>query len=586
MRRFFVGIFALIGLFVVLAVAVGIGAWAWFAPKAPAIADTTLLTIDLTQNFPETTPEDSLWRFFVEEKPSVRDLVDGIERASRDERVKGIFARIGGEEMGLGKIQELRDAILAFRATGKPAVAFADSFGEFGAGSHSYYLATAFDEIWLQPMGTLGLTGIRSEQPFFRGTLGKLGIEPRLDHREEYKTVMNTITETKMTPPHREMVQSILGSVHGQLAREVAASRKLAEDEATRLLDGGPYMAEEAQRAKLVDRVGYRDEALAAARTKAGSGTRLLRFSPYLQRAGRPHAQGPRIALIVGAGAIQRGESEASPLSGSVSIGAESMARTFRMAVADPQVKAILFRVDSPGGSAVASETIWRETVRAREAGKPVIVSMSDVAGSGGYYIAAAADKIVAHPATLTGSIGVVAGKLILRGLWEKVGVTWDTAQIGENASMFSTIEDFTPEGKQRLEASLDSIYAGFKERVARGRKLDPDAVEAVAKGRVWTGEEAKAKGLVDELGGYAVALRLAKEAARIPADAEVEIKVFPEEEDPRELILAKLLGRERDDRERTRAPIAVWLDRARPILQRAEAALDAGVLTAPDVRP
>jgi protease-4 len=376
--------------------------------------------------------------------------------------------------------------------------------------------------------------------------------------------------------------------VHGQLAHDIAASRKLAEEEANRLLDGGPYMAEEAKRVKLVDRIGYHDEALAAARAKAGSGTQILRFAHYVERAGRLHTHGPRIALIVGAGAIQRGDSEASPLSGSVSIGAESMARNFRKAVSDPKVKAILFRVDSPGGSAVASETIWRETVRAREAGKPVIVSMSDVAGSGGYYIAAAASKIVAHPATLTGSIGVVAGKMLLRGLWQKVGVTWDTAQIGNNASMFSSIEDFTPEGKQRLEASLDTIYAGFKDRVARGRKLDPDAVEAIAKGRVWTGEEAKAKGLVDELGGYAVALRLAKEAARIPPDAEVEIKVFPEEENARELILDKLLGRERDDRdrERTQAPVAAWFERARPILQRVEAALDAGVLTAPDLRP
>jgi protease-4 len=391
-----------------------------------------------------------------------------------------------------------------------------------------------------------------------------------------------------MTQPHREMIQSILASVHGQLAHDIAASRKLAEEEANRLLDGGPYMAEEAKRVKLVDRIGYHDEALAAARAKAGSGTQILRFAHYVERAGRLHTHGPRIALIVGAGAIQRGDSEASPLSGSVSIGAESMARNFRKAVSDPKVKAILFRVDSPGGSAVASETIWRETVRAREAGKPVIVSMSDVAGSGGYYIAAAASKIVAHPATLTGSIGVVAGKMLLRGLWQKVGVTWDTAQIGNNASMFSSIEDFTPEGKQRLEASLDTIYAGFKDRVARGRKLDPDAVEAIAKGRVWTGEEAKAKGLVDELGGYAVALRLAKEAARIPPDAEVEIKVFPEEENARELILDKLLGRERDDRdrERTQAPVAAWFERARPILQRVEAALDAGVLTAPDLRP
>jgi protease-4 len=584
-RRFLVGILALIGFFVVLAVGIGVGTWLWLKPTPTVVADTTLLTLDLTHALAETAPDDPLSRFFAEERPTLRDVVEGLGRAARDSRVKGLFVLVGGEEMGFGKIQELRDAIHAFRKAGKPAVAFTDSFGELGSGAHAYYLATAFDEIWLQPLGALGLAGLRSEQPFFRGTLEKLAVEPRLDHRSEYKTAMNTITETAMTPEHRAMIESILKSVHGQLARDLAAQRNMPEADAARLLAGGPYMADEAQRLRLVDRVGYRDEALAAARAKAGSGARNLRLAAYLDRVGRS-GKGERIALIVGAGAIQRGDSETSPLSGSFTMGAETVARAFRMASSDPQVKAILFRVDSPGGSAVASETIWRETVRAREAGKPVIVSMSDVAGSGGYYIAAAADKIVAHPATLTGSIGVVGGKMLVRGLWEKAGVTWDAAQIGDNASMFSAIEDFTPEGKRRLEASLDAIYTGFKDRVAKGRKMDAAAVEAVAKGRVWTGEEAKEKGLVDELGGYEVALRLAKEAARIPPDAEIELKIYPEEEDPRELLLAKLLGRERDDRERARTQLSAWLDRARPVLQRVEAAIDGGVLTAPDVRP
>jgi protease-4 len=583
-RRFIVGFFALIGFLVVLTMAAGIGAFLYFKPKTPTLAERTVLTLDLTENFAETTGDEPLAHLFLEAKPGLRDVLDGIERAAGDNRVKAIFARIGGEEMGFAKIQELRDAILAFRATGKPAIAFADSFGEVGSGAHSYYLASVFDEIWLQPLGSLGLTGLRSEQPFFRGTLDKLEVEPQLDHRSEYKTAMNTITETAMTAAHREMIQSILRSVHGQLARDIAKARKLDEAEAARLISGGPYLAEEAKAARLVDRIGYRDEALAAARDRLGGDTSTLRLTAYLDRAGRPHRDGPRIALIIATGAIQRGESQTNPLSGSFSMGADTVSRAFRRAVADPRVKAILFRIDSPGGSAVASETIWRETVRARQLGKPIIVSMGDVAGSGGYYIAAAADKIVAQPATLTGSIGVVGGKMVVRGLWGKVGVTWDTAEIGDNAAMFSTIEDFTPKGRQRLEASLDAIYAGFKERVASGRKLDAAAIEAVAKGRVWTGEEALAKGLVDALGGYATALRLAKEAAGIAPDAEVEIKLFPEEEDPRDYLLAKLFGREREDR--ARSSVAAWLESARPMLQRIETATQSGVLTAPDVRP
>jgi protease-4 len=242
-------------------------------------------------------------------------------------------------------------------------------------------------------------------------------------------------------------------------------------------------------------------------------------------------------------------------------------------------VRAILFRVDSPGGSAVASETIWREAVRARQAGKPVIVSMGDVAGSGGYYVAAGADKIIAQPATLTGSIGVVAGKMLTEDFWGKIGVTWDSVQVGRNAGMFSMLKDFTPAEKQRFESFLDAVYAGFKERVAAGRRMAADAVEQVAKGRVWTGEDAKARGLVDELGGFDLALRRAKEAAGLPPDEPVTLRTFPPERSFGEIVLAYLAGR--DERDDTRAPTgpAAWLAEVRALLQRVEA-----VTSTPDV--
>jgi protease IV len=554
MRRFILGFFTVIGLLVVLLVVGGWVAWRMLAPREPVIADSTILSLELGHGLAEASPSDPFARLFVEETPSLRDMLDALQRAGDDSRIKGVFARIAGDELATASVQELRGAIAAFRAKGKFAIAFADTFGEFSAGNRSYYLATAFDEIWLQPLGAVGLTGLHVESPFFRGTLDKIGVVPRLDHRSEYKSAMNTMTDTAMGAPQREEMTAIVASIFGQIRRDVAASRHIGEAELGAIIDGGPYQASEASKLHLVDRLGYRDQALAAARGRAGGTAALLRPLAYLDRAGRPNEEGPTIALIVGAGIIQRGESTENPLSGSGVLGAETLAHAFRTALADPKVRAILFRINSPGGSAVASETIWRETVRAREANIPVIVSMGDVAGSGGYYVAAGADKIVAQPATLTGSIGVVAGKMIVGGLWDRLGVTWGTVEEGRNAGMFSTLEDYTPVGERHFQSFLDTVYAGFKERVAAGRRLDAASVERIARGRVWTGEDAESRGLVDALGGYDTALRLARIAAHLDAEAPITLKTYPPERGAREQILAHLFGGDGDEDGQARA--------------------------------
>jgi protease IV len=548
MRRFVVGFFTVVGLIVVLLVVLGAIAWRVLVPPAPGIASSTILSLELGHKLAEAVPPDPYSRLFFEETPSLRDLLDALQRAGDDPRIKGVVARIAGDELATASVQELREAVAAFRARGKFAIAFADTFGEFSAGNRAYYLATAFDEIWLQPLGAVGLTGLRVESPFFRGTLDKLGIVPRLDHRSEYKSAMNAMTDTAMGAPQREEYTAIVASVLGQMRRDVAAARHIGESDIGPIIDGGPYQASEADKLHLVDHVGYRDQAIAAARARAGGTAALLRPLAYLDRAGRPNREGPTIALIYGTGLIQRGESTDNPISGSGVLGAESVAHAFRSALADPKVRAIVFRINSPGGSAVASETIWRETARAREANIPVIASMSDVAGSGGYYIAAAADKIVAQPATLTGSIGVVAGKMIVSGLWDKLGVSWGTVEEGKNAGMFSTLEDYTPEGEQHFQSFLDTVYAGFKDRVAAGRRLDKATVETIARGRVWTGEDAKSRGLVDSLGGYGEALRLARIAAHLDAEAPITLQVYPPERDPREQLIAHLLGRDDDE--------------------------------------
>src|SRR5215813_6205878 len=510
MRRFIVGFFAAVGFLTTLLALGGVLLISGLKPKVTPLAGNIILSLDLNRGLAEGAHEDRLLRLLVGGEPSLRDVLDGIETASGDPRVKGLLARIGDDGLGLGKIQELRDAIAAFRAKGKFALAFADSFGEFGPATRPYYLATAFDEIWLQPMGNVGLTGLYADSPFFRGTLDILGVVPEFDHREEYKTAMNLLTESKMTPAHREELEALLASLAGQIVRGIAQGRKLSEAEVHDLIDRGPLLAEEAVQAKLVDRLGYRDEALAHARARAGSGAEVVSLQKYLDRAGRPHREGSTIAVIYGSGLVTRSGDSANPVTGSKLMAATELTRAFRAAVRDPAVRAILFRIDSPRGSAVASESIWREVLSARERGKPVIVSMGDVAGSGGYYVAASADKIVAEPATLTGSIGVLAGKLVFADLLKKIGISTDSAQVGANAAMFSPTDDFSTRAHARLQAFLDETYRGFKDHVAAGRHMTQDEVEAVAKGRVWSGEDAKTRGLVDGLGGYAVALRLA----------------------------------------------------------------------------
>ena len=586
MRRLLFGFFATIGFLTVLfAVAVAVLVIR-FKPSTPTLPGNIILSVDLTQGLADGPGEQSLLRFVSGGKSNLRDFLDGVEAAAADPRVKGILARVGNDEFAVAEAQQIRDAVVAFRAKGKFAIAFADSFGEFDAGTRPYYLATAFDQIWLQPMGSVGLTGLYSDTTFFKGTFDLVGIVPEFDHRGSYKTAANVLTETKMTPPHREEVEDLLTSVAGQIVSGIAQARKLSPDAVRAAIDRGPLLADEALKASLVDRLGYRDEVIAAAHKRAGSDAELVGLSTYLGGAKRPYRQGERIALIYGSGLIVRGGGgAASPLSGSAEMAADKITQAFRDAVRDAKVRAILFRVDSPGGSVVASESIWHDVVFARERGKPVIVSMGDVAGSGGYYVAAPADKIVAEPATLTGSIGVLAGKLVVADLFKKIGISTDSAQFGANAAMFSATSDFTPAARSRLEAFLDVTYQGFKDHVADGRHMTADAVEAVAKGRVWSGEEAKARGLVDALGGYETALGIARDTAHIPADEPIQLIVFPREEGPVQLLYNRLTGKEREDDTLGITSLGRAIEAAQPLLQRIEAALDSpGILTMPPI--
>lgn len=558
------GALGLIGMVIVLVVAVAIG-------SKGRVPSKTILEANFEQSFLEDVPDTPAARFTMSERQTLRDVVDAIDRGANDDRVAGMVARIGAAKMGMAQTQEIRDAVQRFRAHKKFAVAYSETFGEFGPGNGAYYLATAFDQIYLQPSGDIGLTGIIMESPFIKGTLSKLGVTFHGDHRYEYKNALNFYTETKYTGPHKEAMTAIMNSWFTQMKDGICQARQIAPDKFQAIVDGGPYLGKEAVDAKLVDAVAYRDEVYGKVKSKAGSGAELLYLDKYLDRAGRPHDSGKKIALVFGVGGVTRGKSDFDPVQGSQTMGSETVAGAIRAAAEDSDVKAILFRVDSPGGSYVASDTIWREVMRARQAGKPVIVSMGDLAGSGGYFVAMAADKIVAQPGTITASIGVLGGKMLTSGLWEKVGLSWDEIHQGENATMFTGTRDYTPAEWGRFQAWLDRVYVDFTGKVADGRKLPKEKVLQIAKGRIWSGQDAKNLGLVDELGGYDTALKLAKKAANIPESDEVKIVVYPRPKTFVEAVLQRH-GADNSDKEAVGQTLTRILQDVQPVARELKA--------------
>ena len=542
MKRFLVGLLALIGLLTLLVAGGGLVAVWLLLPGKPALPGQIVLALDLREGLEEAPARDPLDLLGLTTTPTFTDVILALDHAGRDPRVKGLVAQLSGEGPGFAQSQELRAALTRFRGQGKFAYAYADSFGEFGPGTRGYYLATAFEQIHLQPIGSLGLTGILLETPLLRGLFDKLGILPSGDKRGPYKSAAEMFTETELSPASKESLEALADSLDQQIKDGIGAGRTLDPARVTRLIDDGPYFATEAAAAGLVDRLSYWDDVVEQAKTKAGHGSELVAVADYF-RATRPAGgDAPVIALVRGVGQIQSGDSDAGPVGGWV-MGADTVAGAIAAAIDDPAVKAILFRIDSPGGSAVASETIGHEVRRAVERGKPVIVSMGDVAASGGYWIAMNASKIVAEGGTLTGSIGVFAGKPVLTRLWQDLGVNWGRVQRGANADMWSTGLDYDARGRARLEAFLDQIYGAFVAGVARGRKLPEEAVQQAAQGRVWTGAQAKGLGLVDELGGFARALELARAAIGVAADQPVELRVFPPPRSPYQEVLDLLRG-------------------------------------------
>jgi len=479
------------------------------------------LDIPLAGALPEIAPPESLVTVLAGRRPvALHDLWENLRKAKVDGRIQSVVLRLGLLECDWAKANEVREAVLDFRRSGKKVYALIDEAPDFDL---EYFVATACDRIVLQPLGWLGINGIGGYVPFLKGFFDKVGIRAQFEHIAEYKTAANMFTEKGFTPAHREETESLYGDIFDQYVTAAAQARGKSPQEFRALIDQGSFLGERAKAAGLVDDCLYEDEVQALLRRDGGTispvpfddYTRVPPSSVGLETG--PHT----VAVIYAVGMIVSGESLPQLMGGS------TVARWIRSARTDPLVQAVVLRIDSPGGSSVGSDVIWREVALAAKA-KPVIVSMSDLAGSGGYWIALPATKIVAQPQSLTGSIGVLAGKFSIDGLMAKLGVTADKVAFGAHADEYSMFRPFTADELKALRDDLSWTYAQFLDRAAKGRGLSPQKVDDVGKGRVWTGRQAKDRGLVDELGGLTMAVGLAKKEAHIDAAEEVRLDVWP----------------------------------------------------------
>jgi protease-4 len=524
-----------------------------FMPALPGHRPFLLLELDLNELPAAPGADDPLARFRARGRHQLRPTLRALHEAAADRHVVGLIAKVGGA-LPWATMQELRLGVRAFAASGKPTLAWAESFGEGGSGGMpAYVLATGFDEIWLQPGGGLGLLGVGVEATFVRGALDHLGIEPQFEQRHEFKNAADILMRTELTEAHRTALDRLAESIFTEAVAVIADGRGIEAVRVRELADTGPRTAPEARDAGLVDALGYRDEAYAAMRRRVGVDAELL-FADRWRPHRRPHVPARRkghVALVDVRGVIASGRSRRSPMGRQV--GSDSVGAALRAAAKDENVRAVVLHVDSPGGSAVASDTIWREVCRVRDAGKPVVVSMGVVAASGGYYIACPAEVIVALPSTLTGSIGVLGGKMVVRELFDRLGLTTGTVSYGARSLMFSARRGFSDDERVRLAATIDAIYDDFVAKVALGRGRPVAEIEGIARGRVWTGSDALGIGLVDELGGLRDAVRIARFRSGLPADAPVRhaLHVAPlarlgrakNTEDPRAVVSATIPG-------------------------------------------
>jgi protease-4 len=494
----------------------------------PSIADNSVLNLRVSGSLPDYVPYDPLRKIFGGSDQSLTNLILQFKKAKVDNRIKVVLLDINMSGAGWGKSEEIRDAIADFRSSGKPVYAYM----EFGM-NKEYYIASACDKIYLAPPGELFITGLAADIMFFRGSLDKLGIYPDIFQIGKYKSVGDTFTRKDMSDAHREFMNSLLDDLFNRYVEAIATGRGKTGDQVRAIIDDAPYGAAKAKEVGLIDGSEYRDDLEKQIKTSLGyketDPLRIVKSSQYSDIAPESLGlnEGEKIAVIYATGDIGSGQSENSP-TGNQSIGSDTLSKAINDAREDKTIKAIVIRVDSPGGSGLASDVIWHAVDAAKQK-KPVVISMGDVAASGGYYISASASKIIAQPSTITGSIGVVAGKPVMRGFYDWLGISNEYILRGKNAGIFRETEKFNDDERAKFEDWIKTTYYNdFIPKVAKGRNKDAAYVDSVGQGRVWTGFQGKERGLVDEFGGLDRAVEVAKDLAKIPKDKGVQRVVLP----------------------------------------------------------
>jgi len=538
-RGRFTVVFAVLGFAVFVSIAGFVLLYLAFG-REPSVTSNTTLVLRVGGDLSEVAPTNVVGYFRGGNTPTVRAVVDNLRKAKADSRVSSVLLKpTGFDSPYWGKVQEIRDAVTDFRKSGKPVYAYL----EYG-GDREYYLATAADKIFLLPSSPLDLRGLTTYQVFLRGTLDKIGAYPDMHHIGDYKTAVNQLTEKGYTRAHKEMDQALNRDLYQQLVRGIADGRKKNDAEVRDLIDQGPFLPEDAMRAGLIDDVAYEDQV--EEKLKQGDRLRKIDGDDYARVSSGAFGlnRGPRIGVIYATGTINSGRSGFDPLNGAV-MGSDTLIESIRQARRDSSLRAIVLRIDSPGGSASASDAIWRELMIAKteRADRPIIASMSDLAASGGYYIAMPAQVIVAQPSTLTGSIGIFGGKIVTGGVYEKLGAHIEGTSIGKNAELDSPVRPFNAAELKKVQEQLQAFYDSFVEKVAQSRHTTPEKIDAIAQGRVWTGQQARQNGLVDALGGLDAAVAIAKQRAKLAADTEVELVVYPPRKSFYELLTEQFSG-------------------------------------------
>lgn len=497
---------------------------------SPSVQNNSVLVLNVSGDLPDYAPEDPTAKAFgIREKQSFSSLLAQLRKAKVDNRINAVLLDIQFPAIGWGKADELRNAITEFRTSGKPIYAYM----EMGM-NKEYYIASACEKVFLPPGGDLYVNGFAAEAMFYRGSLDKLGIEPQFIKIGKYKSAPEQYTEKKMTEGQSEVLNSIINEYYERLTNAIAESRKKSPEDVKALIDNAPYHAPEAKTAGLIDDAFYRDQVYDELKNrlgyKADDRIRLISGSDYreIRSDSLGLNNGERVAIIYASGAINMGRSASSPFGGET-VGSDTLVKAINDAANDNTIKAIVLRVDSPGGSALASDLMWYALEKAK-AKKPLVVSMSDMAASGGYYISCNANKIVAEPSTLTGSIGVFMGKPVLKGFYDWIGVSNEYVTRGKNAGIFREDKKWEGTELEKMQDQANKIYyTDFVPKVAKGRGKTDEEVNTIGQGHVWTGNQAKQNGLVDELGGLEKAIEVAKQLANLPADKDVKRIVFPE---------------------------------------------------------